>query len=129
MADWAKRTPVLEWIAAAIGLALLLFVFGVIAREALIGSPDQAPAIEVTVRRVMPAGAGFVVEFEAVNRSGATAAAVAIEGVLGEGPGAETSSATLDYVAGEARAQGGLFFRRDPRGERLVVRALGYQAP
>lgn len=41
----------------------------------------------------------------------------------------EISTATLDYVAGNATAKGGLLFAHDPRRRRLQVRALGYQTP
>lgn len=121
----AERTPMLEWIAAGLGLAMILFVTAVIGREALVAVPSQLPALEVHATRVLPSGTGFVVEFEVLNRSSATAAAVEVEGVLG----GETSSATLDYVAGDAAAKGGLFFSKDPRGQKLELRALGFQTP
>ena len=124
------QTPALEWIAAGIGLALLLFVAVVIGRDALFAKASQLPAIEVRVVRVVPAPAGLVVEFEAENRASGTAAAVEIEGRLGsEADPVETSSATLDYVAGHADARGGLFFKQDPRNYPLELRALGFQIP
>ncbi|WP_168355957.1 hypothetical protein [Sphingomonas gei] len=123
-------TSALEWIAAGLGLAGLLFVVAVIGREALTGETAQLPVLEVRAERVLPNAAGFVVEFEVVNRSSGTAAAVEIEGQIGpEANPVETSSATLDYVAGDASAKGGLFFKHDPRGQRLALRALGFQTP
>ncbi|HWU94867.1 MAG TPA: hypothetical protein VN029_04670 [Sphingomonas sp.] len=73
---------------------------------------------------------GFLVEFEAINSGGETAAAVSIEGTL-QAPGgvSQTAGTTLDYVAGGARVAGGLFFAHDPRKGRLTLRALGYQQP
>lgn len=121
----AAATPALEWIAAALGLAAILFVAVVIGREALTAEQTQLPSLEVRATRVVPNAAGFVVEFEVINHASGTAATVEIEGVLGS----ETSSATLDYVAGDASAKGGLFFRQDPRGEKLELRALGFQTP
>lgn len=118
-------TPALEWIAAAIGLALLLFVAVVIGREAMVVEHDQLPAIKVAPLRVTPVATGFVVEFEATNLTSGTAAAVTIEGKSGD----ETSTASLDYVAGNASAQGGLFFTQDPRKAPLELRALGFQTP
>ena len=126
-ASHAARTPALEWIAAALGLVALLFVFAVIGREAMLAEATQLPAIEVRVQRILPVPGGFVVEFEAANRSNGTAAAVGIEGVLGDD--VETSTATLDYVAGNASAKGGLFFKQDPRALPLEVRAMGFQTP
>ncbi|HEX6376715.1 MAG TPA: hypothetical protein VFZ91_13465 [Allosphingosinicella sp.] len=128
--DKPAREPLLEWIAAGIGLLLTLGMLAVIGREALSGEAEQVPAVEVRVERVVAAPAGFVVEIAATNRSGATAAAVQIEGALSDGETAvETSSAMLDYVPGHATRKGGLFFSKDPRLHRLEVRALGYQAP
>jgi uncharacterized protein (TIGR02588 family) len=123
-------TSPLEWFAAAIGLILLIFTFLVIGREAMMSETDQIPTLETKVVRIVPISTGFVVEFEAVNRSSATAAAVEIEGVLGDpSHPAETSGATLDYVAGDSSARGGLVFRNDPRKLPLAIRARGYQTP
>ena len=119
------RTSALEWIAATLGLLGILFVGAIVGREALSGEPDQLPALEVRAGRIVPNAAGYVVEFEVVNHASGTAAAVEVEGKLGT----ETSSATLDYVAGNASTRGGLFFRRDPRGQKLELRALGFQTP
>lgn len=121
----ASSTPALEWLAAALGLAMILFVAAVIGREAMAVEQTQLPAIKVNVLAVTPGPTGFVVAFEAVNQTSGTAAAVAIEGKSGE----ETSTATLDYVAGNASAKGGLFFKQDPRGAPLELRAMGFQTP
>ena len=130
MAEEKGETPLLEWIAAAIGLLLLLTVVGLIAREAIRGEDDQLPAVEIAARRVAPAGAGWVVEFDAINRSGGTAAALTVEGELKRGSEApETSTATLDYVPGKGKVTGGLFFTHDPRAGTLTLRATGYQRP
>lgn len=122
------RTPLLEWVAAAIGLLLTLAIFGVLAREAMTGEPDAVPVIEVAMKRVTPAGSGFVVEFEARNISRGSAAAVVIEGALNNGAG-QTSSATIDYIPGNGTAEGGLYFSSDPRSGSVALRALGYQTP
>ena len=126
----ARREPLLEWIAAGIGLVLTAGILLVIGREALSGETAKLPSIEVRATRIEPAASGFVVEVAAVNVSGATAAIVEVEGVLklGETP-VETSSMAFDYVPGHAERKGGLFFREDPRKHRLELRAMGYQAP
>lgn len=123
------QTSALEWISAGFGLALLLLVFAVIGAEVVRG-PAPPPAIRVEPRSIAAAGQGFVVEFDAVNVGGGTAAAVEIEGTLSApGKPPETATATLDYVAGQARVAGGLFFTQDPRQGTLTLRALGYQEP
>lgn len=125
-----NATPLLEWIAAGIGLLLLCFVFAVIGRAAIRGDTMQPPQVEVEVRRIAPAGAGWLVAFEAVNRTNGTAAQVEVEGNLGpEGAPVEKSSTVIDYVPGRGRARGGLYFTHDPRHQPLEVRALGYRIP
>src|SRR5687767_10761644 len=108
------REPMLEWLSAGLGLVLTLAMMFVIGREALNGEPGQPPAIEAAARKVTVVPSGFIVEIEAVNRSGGNAAIVEIEGVLMAGESAvETSSLTFDYVPGHATRKGGLFFRKD----------------
>ena len=125
-----RSEPLLEWIAAGVGLVLTLGMMAMIGIEAWRGDADQPPVIEARATRITPTSSGFLVEVVAVNRSGGTAAAVQVEGALKSGDVAvETSSLTLDYVPGHAQRKGGLFFTRDPRNHRLEVRALGYQAP
>ena len=123
-------TPALEWIASGIGLVLTLGILASIGWEAVQGSGDAPPALEVSVERIIPSGHGYVVEILAHNRSSATAAAVEVEGELKEGGRTvATSSATLDYVPGESDRRAGLFFTDDPRAHQLEVRALGYAEP
>ena len=124
------KEPLLEWIAAGIGLVLTLGIVAVIGREAIGGEAEQPPAIEVKAESLVPISSGYRVGIAAVNRSGATAAEVQVEGRLmaGDVP-VETSGLTLDYVPGHATRKGGLFFARDPRRHRLELRALGYQEP
>ena len=118
------NTPVLEWIAAAIGLVLILSVVAVIGNEAIRAQESALPEIEVRPLLVVQGPAGFVLEFEAVNLSGGTAAAVSIEGKAGD----ETSTATIDYVPGHGAVKGGLFFSKDPRAG-AELRATGFQTP
>lgn len=126
----AAKTPALEWAAAGIGLLLLLAMLAIIGLEAVSGETDEPPAIAVTAGRIVAAPGGYLVEIEAGNSSGATAAAVQVEGALRAGGKAiETSSLTFDYVPGHSHRKGGLFFTEDPRRHELKVRALGYQAP
>lgn len=128
--DRPAREPLLEWIAAGIGLMLTLGILAVIGREALSGEVEQPPAIEVRVENVVESTAGFVVEIAATNRSGATAASVQVEGELkSAGTSVEVSAATFDYVPGHGTRRGGLLFRQDPRLYQLELRALGYEAP
>lgn len=125
-----RETPLLEWIAAGIGLLLTLIMVGVIGREALNGDSEQLPAIAVAATGIAPAAPGYVLAFEASNKTGGAAAAVEIEATLKDGDTiVETGKATLDYVPGYGKANGGVFFAKDPGRHKLEIRALGFQIP
>ena len=125
-----SEAPLLEWIAAAIGLLLILVMLGVIGREALNGETGQLPVISVVTTGIAPAASGYVLAFEASNESGGTAAVVEIEATLKDGDTiVETGKATLDYVPGHGKAKGGVFFVQNPRQHKLEIRALGFQIP
>lgn len=122
--------PALEWAAAGLGLLLLLGLLAIIGLEAVSGETEKPPAIAVTAGRVVATPGGYLVEIEAANESGGTAAAVQVEGALmAGGTAVETSGLTFDYVPGHSRRKGGLFFAEDPRRHQLALRALGYQEP
>lgn len=118
------RTPLLEWVAAAVGLLLIIGVMAVIARDAFNGSAGMAPDIEVVARAPERVGNRWLVRFDVRNRSPVTAAQVTIEGAL---PGGETSTATIDYIPGRSTRGGGLVFSTDPSG--VQIRPLGFQDP
>ncbi len=124
MAKAKPKTPLLEWIASAVGLVLTLGVTAMIARDAFNGSASMAPDIEIVVLEQRQVGGRWLVRFDAHNRSPATAAEVTIEGAL---PGGETSTATIDYIPGRSTRGGGLIFSTEPRDVRL--RPLGFQDP
>lgn len=124
MAKAKPATPLLEWIASAVGLVLTLGVAAMIARDAFNDSADMAPDIEVVVRGTQQQGNRWLVRFDAQNRSPVTAAQVTIEGAL---PGGETSTAVIDYIPGRSTRGGGLVFSTEPRGVQL--RPLGFQDP
>lgn len=124
------RTPVLEWIAAALGLAFLIALLGVIGAEAIASGSHEPPAITIEIGEVERAGSTYVAAFRAINGSGGTAAALQIEGRLIDDSGeVETSLATIDYLSAHGSAEGGLIFSHDPRGLKIVARPLGYQTP
>jgi len=124
----AAKVPTLEWIAAALGLALAIAVFAVILTEALAGD-RSAPQLTVEATKVTPFAGGYTVEVEVKNAGGRTASAVAIEGEL-KGPGEpETAEATIDYVPARSKTEAGLVFRNDPRAGALTLHAKGYVEP
>lgn len=125
----APPVPLLEWVAAGLGLALTLAMLGVMLWQGLHGNGDP-PAVEARVERIVPTGTGFAAEVALYNRSNATAAQVELEGTLKQGERiVETSAAAVDYVPGESTRRAGLFFTQDPRRHTLDVRVLGYSEP
>jgi uncharacterized protein (TIGR02588 family) len=123
------RVSWLEWLASAIGLLLVLGVFGVIGWQAVNGATTP-PAITVTVESMASVDGGFRVLFRAHNSAGEAAAQVEVEGKLSAaGTDTETSRVVLDYIPGHSERQGGLFFTRDPRSGVLAVRATGFAEP
>lgn len=116
--------PALEWIAAALGLLVFLALLIVLVREALTGGDDDVPRLSVRIEAVARMPGGHVVQFIVANAAGQTAAAVQIEGKLGD----ETASATIDYVPGHSEAKGGLMFKADPTA-RAELAVIGYQLP
>lgn len=124
------RPPILEWIAAATGLLLLLFLLGAIGIDIVRGGSRLPPDIHIDVHPAVRAGARYLVTFDASNKGGESAAALKVEGQLTDQDKViETSSSTIDYVPGRGKAQGGLYFDHDPTGLTLKLRPLGYQAP
>lgn len=122
-------TPIAEWIAAGLGLALTLAVIGYL----VVGGLDERPGppeLSVAPSAVETVAGGFVVPLTVRNRGDATAAAVEVVGTLeSDGRVVETRRVSLAYVPGEGEAKAGLIFTRDPGGYRLRIVAEGYEEP
>ena len=128
-ASFVERTPILEWITAAIGLVLALGAVVFLTWEGLHAS-DRSPELLARIQAITPSPQGYVVDVEIQNESRATASAVQVEGLLPAGSGPEEEvTLTFDYVPGRGRREGSMTFRRDPRGQPLVVQVKGQVAP
>lgn len=124
-----ERTPLAEWTAAAVGLALTLGVIGYSVWEGLAGDGGP-PALTVETRAPKAVDGGHVVPLVVRNTSAATAAAVEVRGVLERaGQAVEERRAVFAYVPGGGQAKGGLVFERDPSAFTLRVAAEGYEEP
>lgn len=123
------QIPPLEWVAAGVGLLLLLGAVGYQVVEGLTndGTP---PAIAIQQAQVHKVQGGYLVEIEVRNSGGQTAAGLEVEGEL-EVPRSkpETSTTTFDYVPRGSSSRGGLFFQSNPDKGTLTLRAKGYQEP
>ena len=122
-------TPLVEWLAAGVGLFLVVATVLLIASEAFTADPSP-PQVEVRAVQIRSSGSGFLVMVEARNVGGSPAAGVRVEGELERGDAPpETAEASFDFIPDHSARRGGLFFEVDPRQGRLSLRAKGYAEP
>jgi uncharacterized protein (TIGR02588 family) len=118
-----------EWVAAALGLVLVVGMLGSIGYYGLTTS-GSVPAVSIEHAGTESIPGGYVVRFRALNSSSSTAAALHIAGELREGGEVvESGQAVVDYLPGHSERQGGLFFRQDPNRYELRLYPLGYVEP
>ena len=113
----APAHPLLQWGVAAFGALFTLTAIGIVVWEAL--QPAAPPALSARIIEVQ----GHVATVRVQNDGDDTAAAVGIEGVLGD----QTATASLDYVPGHGHAQAYLRFDADPHAATVSVK--GWSAP
>lgn len=124
-----QRTPILEWIAAALGLVLTVGMLAYLVHEG-ISEPDGPPALTVVAEPPTRTAGGFVVPFVVRNDSPATAAAVEVRGTLTQGGRVlEERRQSFTYVPGDGEARGGLLFDNDPAAAEISIRPEGYEEP
>ena len=113
--------PILQWLMAGVGAAVTLAAVAVVVWEAC--QPPAPPALSARIVAVQSTAAGQAATVRVQNDGDDTAAAVDIEGVLGD----QTATATLDYVPGHGHAVAYLRFDADPRAASVSVK--GWSAP
>ncbi len=124
-----EKPHTLEWVAGGLSAVVVLALVGFILYQA-INATATKPNLRVLVEQVEVTDNGYRVNFRAVNRGGATAAGVEIEGrIEHDGETIETSRVTLDYIPPHSGQQGGLLFSQDPKRYRLRLAAKGYTDP
>ena len=125
-----RGPPALEWAAAFMGAMIATGMLVFLGQEALQTGDGQPPILEVRPRDLVAKQGLHILQVTVANRSGHTAAAVQIEGVLKQGGREiETSTATLSYVPGHSERHAGLIFVQDPRRHDVELRATGYEEP
>lgn len=125
----ADRTPIAEWTAAALGLALTLGVIGYTLWEGTI-ERDGPPRLSVNAEPRIAMASTHVVPIVVRNASHATAAQVEVRGVLNvAGAPPEERHASFNYVPGRGEARGGLIFQGDPALGRLDLSVEGFPKP
>ena len=117
----APAHPVLQWGMAALGAVVTLTAIGIVVWEAV--QPTAPPALSARIVATHPTSSGQVATVRVQNDGDETAAAVDIEGVLGD----QTATASLDYVPGHGHAVAYLRFDADPRTTAVTVK--GWSAP
>ncbi|NSX33197.1 hypothetical protein HTK96_07425 [Brevundimonas vesicularis] len=113
--------PLLQWGMSLLGAVITLTAIGIVVWEAL--QPTAPPALSARIVAVDVTAAGQVATVRVQNDGDDTAAAVDIEGVLGD----QTATASLDYVPGHGHAKAYLRFDADPRAAAVSVK--GWSAP
>ncbi len=121
--------PPAEWAVAGLGAILVMATIAML----IFGSTQMTsgvPQLRVRVDSVVDAGGGaWVARFTALNRGNSTAADVVLEAVVGEGPGRQASTVTIDYLPPRSERTGGFLFSRDPGLGPIEARAVGYRDP
>lgn len=117
----ASTRPLLQWSMALLGAVITLTAIAIVVWEAL--QPTAPPALSARIVAVDVTASGQVATVRVQNDGDDTAAAVDIEGVLGD----QTATASLDYVPGHGHAKAYLRFDADPRAAAVSVK--GWSAP
>lgn len=104
-----------------LGLAVTLGAVATVLWEA--GQPQSPSSLTARITDVTQTTAGQVAEISVSNAGDDTAAAVEVEGSVGQ----EVAHVTLDYVPGHGQAKAHLRFAGDPRKAQL--RVVGWAAP
>ncbi len=130
--DDDSGTSAWEWVAAAIGGAILATILGFLVYEGLTSPSRSQPGIAVAGGPPVRLATGtFLVPIRVVNHGKVTGANVTVRGELRNEDGAviEESSATFDFIAQHSEETGGLYFTADPAALRLALRVEGYTDP
>jgi uncharacterized protein (TIGR02588 family) len=122
-------TTPLEWLAAIVGMGVVLAALSVLVHQTVTGA-DGPATIATDVVAVKRVGSSYMVEVEVANRGGRTAGQLKIEGkVAGPGGEAETSDTIIDYLPPGSTRPISLLFSRDPSAAGLKVRAVSFSDP
>jgi uncharacterized protein (TIGR02588 family) len=117
-----------EWATAGVGLALVVAVVALLAREA-VGSAHRPPDVTVTADSVVRGRGGWLVLYTARNAGDATAAALTLRATHAAGADTVERDAQVDYLPARSERKGGFIFPRDPRAGTLRLEAVGYEEP
>ncbi|MBE7366055.1 TIGR02588 family protein [Ramlibacter pallidus] len=121
--------PFWEWVAAGVGLLLLVASIGYLLVDA-VTARDGQPQPRIEIVDVAPQGGQFVVRLKVHNDGRATAAALRVAGELRRGETVlESSELELDYLPGRSSREAALLFTQDPRTLQLALSSRSWQKP
>lgn len=124
-----RKVPAWEWLVAAAGLVLILFVLTALVWEAVSGS-DKRPVIELRVKETVPHGSGELLLIEVHNRGDQVASNLKVRGSVSIGANViETREVTVGYVPRNSRKVIGLFFSQPTGGYNLRLEPVGFVEP
>jgi uncharacterized protein (TIGR02588 family) len=124
----ARIATAIEWTLAAVSGVIILGLAGYLLFEAVTKTGSH-PVLILRIDGIEAMPEGAVVDISVLNTGHATAAEIEIEGTLGTGPDAITSTATLDYAPAESTSPVALVFNRPVSANELALRVLGYRDP
>jgi uncharacterized protein (TIGR02588 family) len=121
-------TPLVEWIAGAMGAVLFLAALAVLAAEGL--ARKAPPAIEGSVVETHAHAGGWLVVFEAKNTGDEPVESVKFVLSFGSEEGAgERREVVIDFIGPRSMRRAGVFFTSDPGGRELRIEPQGYLEP
>lgn len=124
-----NATPLSEWIAAAIGLVVVLATLACLAWLA-IDERDGTVQPVVHVGAIERQGDRHHVRLQVENVGAAGAAALRVKARLRRGDSVvEEAEVEFDHVPARSSRKAGVFFHEDPRGLGLEVSVESYREP
>lgn len=125
----AQEPHWIEWVTGVLSSLVVIGILAWVGYEAL--TQDAKPpdlVIQVGQDDVMEAG--HRVEFQVLNRSDRTAAAVTVRGeVIDAGTVLESAEVILDYVPADSKAGGAFIFITDTTNREIRIQPRGYADP
>jgi uncharacterized protein (TIGR02588 family) len=118
-----------EWATGLVSAVIVAVMIGWVTWEALT-EVERPPAFQITVTQRQAVEGGYRVSFDIANTSPQTAATVVVRGEVVDGDRTtEDADITFDYVPGQSKASGSVFFSQDPGARAIRLRAIGYTEP
>jgi uncharacterized protein (TIGR02588 family) len=124
-----KKITLIEWIVSSTGTILFMFTLGFVLYNAVFGNGTPAN-INLRTLSVQQNGTDYLITIEAFNKGDASVEGLEVEvTLLDNGNEVEKGVTTFDYVPGNSKRKGGIFFRNNPKEYKIELRPLGFEEP